>query len=120
MENINKEEPKIIKESSNKITSEELKVRLVTNKLIDLEFKKREVKEILKKFYVIHKYKMNKNYCFSEAYYDLEDFIGNIKYDSYNFPSPPPIKPEVNDNKHSIQLLQELKSLGEIKNWYQF
>ena len=62
----------------------------------------------------------DKNYCFSEAYYDLEDFIGSIKYDSYNFPSPPPIKPEVNDNKHSIQLLQELKSLGEIKNWYQF
>lgn len=45
MENINKEEPKIIKESSNKITSEELKVRLVTNKLIDLEFKKRKSKK---------------------------------------------------------------------------
>jgi predicted GTPase len=110
MENINKEELKIIKESSNKINSEELKATLVTNKPIDLEFKKKEVKEILKKYYVIHKYKMNKNYCFSEAYYDLEDFIGNIKYDSYNLPSPPPIKPEVNDNKHSIQLLQELKS----------
>ena len=110
MENINKEELKIIKESSNKINSEELKATLVTNKPIDLEFKKKEVKEILKKYYVIHKNKMNKNYCFSEAYYDLEDFIGRIKYDSYNLPSPPPIKPEVNDNKNSIQLLQELKS----------
>ena len=54
---------------------------------------------------------MNKNYCFSEAYYELEDFIESIKYDSYNLPSPPPIKPETNDKRHSIELLQELKSL---------
>ena len=110
IENIDKQELKIIKDSSNKINSEELKASLVTNKPIDLEFKKKDIKEILKKYYVIHKYKMNKNYCFSEAYYNLEDFIGSIKYDSYNLPSPPPIKPKVNDNKHSIELLQELKS----------
>ena len=108
MENINKEDLQIIKSSSNKINSEELKAILVTNKPIDLEYKKKEVKEILKKYYVIHKNKMNKNYCFSEAYYELEDFIESIKYDSYNLPSPPPIKPETNDKRHSIELLQEL------------
>lgn len=112
IENINEEDIKIIKNSSNKINSEDLRSMLDTNKPIDLKFKKKEVKEILKKFYVIHKYKMNKNYCFSEAYYNLEDFINQIKYDSQtNLSSPPPIINNDNkDNKHSVQLLKELNS----------
>ena len=120
VEKISEEEIKIIKNDSNKISSEDLKAMLDTDKSIDLKFKKKEFKDILKKFYVIHKFKLNKNICFSDAYYKLENFISNINNDS-NIASPLPIiNYEKNNNKHSVQLLKDLNVFrkGKLKGHY--
>ena len=106
VENIQKEDLEIIKKCCNEIDSDELKSKINTLDIsIELKFKKKEVKETLKKLYVIHKCKLNKNFCFSQSYYDLEDFINNVNKNK-NFSDPP--APLADSNKNSLELLKEL------------
>ena len=68
----------------------------------------KEIKNTLNKLYIIHKKKLNKNYVFSNSYYDLEDAINSYFRE---LSCPPPIteeKEEEDIKKKSLELLQEL------------
>ena len=90
LDNLKKNDKEIIKKSVNDIKNlTGIKTSLETSFEINLSNK--EIKNTLNKLYIIHKKKLNKNYVFSNSYYDLEDAINSYFRE---LSCPPPITEE--------------------------
>lgn len=120
IDTLKKDEKEKVKNSVNKIKDLTI-VNTDQATSYDLNLSNKGVRETLYKLYIIHKKKLNKNFMFSNSYYDLENAINSYYKD---LSSPPPVaiekKKEDDNKKKSLELLKELNDFINIQLKGQF
>ena len=92
----------IIKKSIEKINEIKSTINVNSNFVIGINLEKSKSKKILKKFYLIHKLKMYKNFIHSKFYNNLQETINNIIIKNNNIYTSPIITSEKETKECSI------------------
>ena len=101
-EKIDEENMEIIKNAIVKINDIKPFINPSEDFIIGIKMGKSLTKKLLKKFFVIHKFKMYSNYSYSKSYMALQEIINNITFDNNDLASPPSAISTVKEMKRSF------------------